>query len=74
MSEPTRMDRVFDIIIKRMVKTVQAPHYTEIAAELGVSVEEGRKALHELKNNAVFQPQNTLVTVNFRLCRRIHCC
>ena len=48
MSEPTRLDRVFDIIIKRMVKTGQAPHYTEIAAELGVPVEEGRKALHEL--------------------------
>jgi hypothetical protein len=48
MSEPTRMDRVFDIIIKRMVKTGQAPHYTEIAAELEVPVEEGRQALHEL--------------------------
>ncbi len=48
MSEPTRMDRTFDIIIKRMVKTGQAPHYTEIAAELGIPVEEGRQALHEL--------------------------
>jgi hypothetical protein len=48
MSEPTRLDRVFDIIIKRMVKSGQAPHYTEVAAELGVSVEEGRKAVHEL--------------------------
>ena len=48
MSEATRMDRVFDIIIKRMVKTGQAPHYTEIAAELEVPVEEGRQALHEL--------------------------
>ena len=48
MSEPTRMDRIFNIIIKRMVKTGQAPHYTEIAAELGVPVEEGRQALHEL--------------------------
>jgi hypothetical protein len=48
MSEPIRMDRTFDIIIKRIVKTGQAPHYTEIAAELGVPVEEGRQALHEL--------------------------
>ena len=48
MSEPNRMDRTFDIIIKRMVKTGQAPHYTEIAAELGIPVEEGRQALHEL--------------------------
>ena len=48
MSEPTRIDRTFDIIIKRMVKTGQAPHYTEIAADLGIPVEEGRQALHEL--------------------------
>ncbi len=48
MGESTRLDRVFDIIIKRMVKTGQAPHYTEIAAELGVPVEEGRKVMHEL--------------------------
>jgi hypothetical protein len=31
-----------------MIKTGQAPHYTEIAAELGVSVEDGRRALHDL--------------------------
>jgi len=31
-----------------MVETGQAPHYTEIAAELGVPVVEGRRALHEL--------------------------
>ena len=30
------------------MKTGQAPHYTEIAAEMDVPVEEGRKALHEL--------------------------
>jgi len=48
MGDLSYLDRVFDIIIKRMVATGQAPHYTEIAAELGVSVEEGRKALHDL--------------------------
>jgi hypothetical protein len=48
MNEPTMLDKTFHVIIKRMVETGQAPHYTEIAAELGVSVEEGRKALHEL--------------------------
>ena len=48
MSGAEKLDQVFHIIIKQMVKTGQAPHYTEIAAELGVSVEEGRKALHEL--------------------------
>ena len=48
MSESSQLDKMFQIIMQRMVETGQAPHYTEIAAELGVSPEEGRKALHEL--------------------------
>lgn len=48
MSEPTQMDSVFQIIMKCMVATGQAPHYTEIAAEMEVPVEQGRKALHAL--------------------------
>jgi hypothetical protein len=48
MSEPSQLDNLFQIIMKRMVETGQAPHYIEIAAELGVSPEEGRKAVHEL--------------------------
>ncbi len=48
MSPSSVLDRTYGIIIKRMVKTGQAAHYTEIAAKLGVSVEEGRKALHDL--------------------------
>jgi len=48
MGEPSKLDRIFNLIMKRMVATGQAPHYTEIAAELGVPMEEGRKALHEL--------------------------
>ncbi len=48
MNEPSELDRAFHIIMKRMVKTGQAPHYTEVAAELGGSPEEARKALHNL--------------------------
>jgi hypothetical protein len=48
MSEPSRMDKTFHIIMKRLVETGRAPHYTEAATELGVSPEEGRKAVHEL--------------------------
>ncbi len=48
MNEPTFADRTFHIIMKRMVETGQAPHFTEIAADLGVSMEAGRKALHAL--------------------------
>ena len=48
MSELTQSDRTFSFIMKRMMETGQAPFYTEIAAEFGFSVEEGRKALHDL--------------------------
>ena len=48
MSESSQMDRVFQIIMKCMMETGQAPHYTDIASTLEVPVEEGRKALHEL--------------------------
>ena len=48
MAEPTVMDNTFSIIMKGFVETGQAPHYTEIAAELGVSPEEGCKALRKL--------------------------
>ena len=48
MSSPSGLDKTYRIIIQWMIKTGQAPHYTEIAAELGVPVEDGRKALHDL--------------------------
>ena len=48
MSDPGRLDEAFHFIMKRMVETGQAPFYTETAAELGLSAEEGRKVLHDL--------------------------
>ncbi|MGD0233139.1 MAG: hypothetical protein ABSC55_01235 [Syntrophorhabdales bacterium] len=48
MSELSQLDRTFHFIMKRMVETGQAPFYTDIAGELGVSPEEGRKALRGL--------------------------
>ena len=48
MSESSQMNRIFRIIMKYMMGTGQAPHYTAIASELAVPVEEGRKALHQL--------------------------
>jgi hypothetical protein len=48
MNEPGLIDRTFHIIMRHMVETGQAPHYTEIAVASGVSIEEGRQALHAL--------------------------
>lgn len=48
MNESNQMDKIFQIIMKYLMETGQAPHYTEIAAETGGPVEEARSALHEL--------------------------
>ena len=48
MTSPDMLSKVYGIILRRLIATGQAPHYTEIAAESGVQVEEGRKALHDL--------------------------
>jgi hypothetical protein len=48
MSPPGVLDKTYRIIMQRMINSGQAPHYTEIAAELGVPVEHGQNALHDL--------------------------
>lgn len=48
MAELKHLDRTFHFIARYMVETGRAPFYTEIARELGVSADEGRKALHDL--------------------------
>jgi hypothetical protein len=53
MGEPTILDRAFNVIMKRMVETGQAPFYTELAADLGLSVEEGRKTLQDLFSSGI---------------------
>ena len=48
MSQSSQLDETYQIILNSFIETGQAPHYTEIAKELGVSMEEGRKAMHNL--------------------------
>ena len=48
MSDPNKLQKTFQIIMKRLMETAPAPHFTEIASELDVPVEEARTALHEL--------------------------
>ena len=43
MSSPSLLDKVYHAILTRMVKSGQAPHYTEIAGELKIPVEEARR-------------------------------
>lgn len=48
MSVQSPPDKAFQIIMSRFIESGQAPHYTEIAAEMSIPVENGRKLLHEL--------------------------
>lgn len=53
MSSSSLLDKTYNVIIKRLVETGQAPHYTEIATELGLSVEEARGALQNLMSEGI---------------------
>jgi hypothetical protein len=48
MPKHQELDQTFHIIMEHLIATGQAPHYTEIAASLGVSPEKGRKVLRRL--------------------------
>jgi len=48
MAGQTLLDRTYGFVLNRFIETGRAPHYTEVAAGLGLSVEEGRKAVREL--------------------------
>ena len=48
MNSPSLLDKTYNMIMRRMRETGQAPHYTELATELGDPVEDARKALHDL--------------------------
>ena len=48
MSQPTFLDQAYHVIMKQMTATGRAPFYTELAKELGVLPEEGRKIQRDL--------------------------
>jgi len=45
---PAERDRAYAAIMSRIVETAQAPHFTELAAELDVDPEHARLAMHDL--------------------------
>jgi hypothetical protein len=53
MTAVTQLDRTHHFILETFVKRGDAPHYTEIAREFGVSPDEGRGLLHELMNTGL---------------------
>ena len=53
MVDLATLDKAYEITMTRLVRTGQAPHYTELAAELGVSMEEGKVVIHELIDTGI---------------------
>jgi len=53
MSDTARLNNTFHFIMVTLKNTGVAPHYTNIAKELGVSMEEGRKTLHDLFGSGI---------------------
>lgn len=48
MADAKVLDRAFQFIMRRLVETGRAPHYTELAAGLGQPVEAGRQTLRHV--------------------------
>ena len=46
--DDTLLDRAFRSIMTTIVETTQAPHYTELAADLDLDPEAGRAVTHQL--------------------------
>ncbi|MBI2323118.1 MAG: hypothetical protein HYU88_13740 [Chloroflexi bacterium] len=42
------LDKAFQFIMRRLVETGQAPHYTELAPLLSCSVEDARQTVHAI--------------------------
>jgi hypothetical protein len=53
MAELAVLDRAFDTVMKRIIQTGQAPHYTELAAAMGLDMESGKHLLHDLINSGI---------------------
>ena len=53
MADLDLLDRAFASVMRRFIDTGQGPHYTELASDLGLSVEEGRRVLHDLIDTGI---------------------
>jgi hypothetical protein len=48
MADQELLDRAFYAVMQRFINTGQGPHFTDLAAELALPVEEGRQLLRKL--------------------------
>ncbi len=53
MADPQLLAGMYHAIMSGLVRDGRAPHYTEVAGELGLSADEARQSLHELDSAGV---------------------
>lgn len=53
MTETALLDHAYHFTMQRFVATGQAPHYTELAVEFGLHMEDGKQRLHDLVNAGI---------------------
>ena len=53
MDDLTGLDRAYHRIMQCFITSGQTPHYVELAADLGLAVEEGRQLLHDLMDTGI---------------------
>lgn len=53
MTDPQVLDKAFHIIITRLVERAETTHYSDLARELGCSVEEARHVLEDLMRTGI---------------------
>jgi hypothetical protein len=53
MAEFALLDHAYAITMQYFINTGQAPHYTELARDLGLTMEAGKQLLHELIGSGI---------------------
>ena len=53
MEETALVQRAYTAVVEHFVKTGRAPHYTELAATLGVPPEEARQVQHKAAESSI---------------------
>ena len=53
MAELVMLDRAYHSVMQRIIHSGQAPHYTELAAEMGLEMEAGKMLLHDLIDSGI---------------------
>lgn len=67
MFDLNMLDRAYFTTMQSFITTGRAPHYTELAGALGLSMEEGRQLLRELMQSGIpaWQHPGTDYVVSF---------